>query len=175
MLQGSKHKIIVYRDHRNLLLVTKPQLLAPRQIRWQELFATHLFEISYRPGKKNGKADALSRVETEKTEDKDSDKNSLLKPDQVVGFNIVDGETSYLALATNFVDDIKQVYRQDKRAQEIIKDLAEDTINNYYKKHLLEVECLLVRKENTEKVHAPILFRKIIIQQNNDSVYESHL
>ena len=67
LLQGAKHKIIVYSDHRNLLFATKPQLLTPRQIRWQELFATYWFEIVYRLGKKNGKADALSRVETEKT------------------------------------------------------------------------------------------------------------
>jgi len=39
------------------------------------------FEIVYRPGKKNGKADALSRVETEKTEGKEFDKDSILKPD----------------------------------------------------------------------------------------------
>ena len=60
------------------------------------------------PGKKNGKVDPLSRVETEKTEDKDFDKDSLLKPNQVVGFNETDEETSYLALAINFIIDIKQ-------------------------------------------------------------------
>ena len=140
LLQGAKHKIIVYSDHRNLLFATKPQLLTPRQIRWQEIFATYWFEIVYRPGQKNNKADALSRVETEKTEGKEFDKDCLLKPDQLVGFEDVDGE------ATNFVDDIKQAYRQDKIAQEILKDLAEDTRNNYIKKHWLEVNGLLVRK-----------------------------
>jgi len=68
LLQGEKYKIIVYCDHRNLLFATKPQLLTPRQIRWQELFSTYWFEIVYRPGKRNGNADALSRVEMEKTE-----------------------------------------------------------------------------------------------------------
>jgi len=36
-------------------------------------------------------------------------------------------------------------------AQEIIKDLAEETRNNYNKKHWLEVDALLVRKENPEQ------------------------
>ena len=63
------------------MFATKPQLLTLRQIRWQELFATYWFEIVYIPGKKNGKADALSRVETEKTEGKEFDKDSILKPD----------------------------------------------------------------------------------------------
>jgi len=69
------------------LFFTKPQLLTPRQIRWLVLFATYWFEIVYRLGKKNCKADALSRVETEKTEGKEFDKDCLLKPDQLVGFD----------------------------------------------------------------------------------------
>jgi len=50
----------------------------------------------------------------------DLDKDSLLKPEQIVGFDNVDGKASYLALAANFVDNIKQAYRQDKMAQEIL-------------------------------------------------------
>ena len=58
-----------------------------------------------------------------------------MKPEKLVGFDDIEGEASYLALATNFVDDIKQAYRQDKMAQEIMKDLAEEIRNNYNKKH----------------------------------------
>jgi len=46
-----------------------------------KLFATYWFEIVYRPGKKNDRADALSRVETEKTDRKGFYKDSLLKLD----------------------------------------------------------------------------------------------
>jgi len=45
-------------------------------------------------------------------------------------------------------------------AQEIIKDLAEDARNNFNKKHWLEVDELLVRKENSEQVYVPTTFRK---------------
>jgi len=142
------------------------------QIRWQELFAMSWFEIVCRPGKKNGIADTLSKIETEKTEGKEFDKDSLLKPEQLVGFDDVDDETNYLALATNFVDDIKQAYRQDKMAQEIMKDLAEDSRNNYNKKHWLEVDG---RKENPKQVYVSTTFRKTIIQLNHDSEYAGHL
>jgi len=64
-------------------------------------------------GKKNSKGDAFSRVETEKTEGKDFDKDNFLWSDQVVEFKDIDGETSHLDLATNFVDDIKQTYQHD--------------------------------------------------------------
>jgi len=43
----------------------------------------------------------------------------------MVEFNNVDGETSNLALTTNFVDDIKQTYRQEYMAQKIFKDFSE--------------------------------------------------
>jgi len=49
----------------------------------------------------------------------------------MVGFDDIDGETSYLVLSTNFVDDIKQDYRHDKITQEIFKELAENSRNNY--------------------------------------------
>ena len=108
-------------------------------------------------------------METEKIEGKEFDKNSLLKPEQLVEFDDVDGEASYLALATNFMDYIKQAYRQDKMAQKIIRDLTEDVRNNYNKKHWLEVDGLLVRKEDPEQVYVPTTFRKTIIQLNHDS------
>jgi len=60
-------------------------------------------------------------------------------------------------------------------AQEIIKDLAEDARNNFNKKHWLEVDELLVRKENSEQVYVPTTFRKTIIQLNHSSEYAGHL
>jgi len=44
-------------------------------------------------------------------------------------------KANYLALATNFKDDFKKAYRQDKMAQKIFKDLAEDEGNNFNKKY----------------------------------------
>jgi len=149
--------------------------LTPRQIRWQELFASYWFEIIYRPGSKNGKADALSRVETEKTIGKDFDKDSLLRPEQLQGFDEVDGEASYLAMATNFVDEIKQAYVEDRMAQEIFKDLKHGGTKNYNKKHWMEVNGLIVRIENPDQVYVPAAYRKTIIKANHDSEYAGHL
>jgi len=175
LLQGAIHKITVYSDHRNLLFATKPQLLTPRQIRWQELFASYWFDIIYRPGNKNGKADALSRVETEKTVGKDFDKDSLLRPEQLQGFDEVEGEASYLAMVTNFVDEIKQAYVEDRMAQEIFKDLKHGGTKNYNQKHWMEINGLIVRIENPDQVYVPAAYRKTIIKVNHDSEYAGHL
>jgi len=85
--------------------------------------------------KKNCKADALSGLKRAKTESKDFHKDSLLKLEQMVGFDDVDYEASYLALVINFVNDIKLTYRQDKMEQEIFKEFAENFINIYNKNH----------------------------------------
>jgi len=69
----------------------------------------------------------------------------------MVGFDDVDGEASNLALVINFVNDIKKTYRQDKMAQEIFKNLAEDSRNKYNKTYWLEINGLLERK-NYEKI-----------------------
>ncbi|KAK3550529.1 hypothetical protein QTP70_000030 [Hemibagrus guttatus] len=48
-------------DHRNLEYLRGTKRLNPRQARWALFFTRFLFTVTYRPGSKNGKADALSR------------------------------------------------------------------------------------------------------------------
>lgn len=98
-------------------------------------------------------------------------KKEPLKTEKMVGLNEVNKETNYLALATNFLEVIKQAYRQDKIAHEIIKDLADRKRNSYNKKNLLEVDGLLVRKEYSEQVYVLRLFRKTTIELNPYSEY----
>ncbi|KAK3506816.1 hypothetical protein QTP70_029068, partial [Hemibagrus guttatus] len=48
-------------DHRNLEYLRGAKRLNHRQARWALFFTRFVFTVSYRPGSKNGKADALSR------------------------------------------------------------------------------------------------------------------
>ena len=48
-------------DHRNLEYFQTTQILNRRQARWAEILSECNFVITYRPGEKNGKGDALSR------------------------------------------------------------------------------------------------------------------
>ncbi|KAF7686650.1 hypothetical protein HF521_015043, partial [Silurus meridionalis] len=52
----------VITDHRNLQYLHEAKRLNPRQARWALFFTRFNFSITYQPGTKNGKADALSRV-----------------------------------------------------------------------------------------------------------------
>lgn len=60
-LEGSEHPFLVLTDHKNLEYLCGAKRLNPRQARWALFFNRFNFTLSYRPGSKNQKADALSR------------------------------------------------------------------------------------------------------------------
>ncbi|KAK3507044.1 hypothetical protein QTP70_001909, partial [Hemibagrus guttatus] len=61
-LEGARHLFLVLTDHKNLEYLRAAKRLNPRQARWAHFFTRFEFSISYRPGSKNTKADALSRM-----------------------------------------------------------------------------------------------------------------
>lgn len=63
-LEGAKEPFVVITDHRNLEYIQAAKRLNARQARWSLFFSRFDFTITYRPGSKNGKADALSRIHT---------------------------------------------------------------------------------------------------------------
>uniref|UniRef100_A0A3P9HCQ1 Gypsy retrotransposon integrase-like protein 1 n=1 Tax=Oryzias latipes TaxID=8090 RepID=A0A3P9HCQ1_ORYLA len=60
-LEGAEQPFIVWTDHKNLAYLRTAKRLNARQARWCLFFDRFHFTISYRPGSKNGKPDALSR------------------------------------------------------------------------------------------------------------------
>ncbi|KAI2644254.1 Transposon Tf2-9 polyprotein [Labeo rohita] len=60
-LQGGSDPFTVWTDHQNLTVIRQTKQLNPRQARWALFFEHFNFHLSYRPGSKNTKADALSR------------------------------------------------------------------------------------------------------------------
>ncbi|KAK3506073.1 hypothetical protein QTP70_002964 [Hemibagrus guttatus] len=55
------HLFLVLTDHRNLEYLRGAKRLNPRQARWALFFTRFQFSVTYRPGSKNCKVDALSR------------------------------------------------------------------------------------------------------------------
>lgn len=60
-LEGACHPFTVLMDHRNLEYIQQAKRLNPREARWALIFTHFNFQITYRPGSKNGKADTLSQ------------------------------------------------------------------------------------------------------------------
>ncbi|XP_061550331.1 uncharacterized protein LOC133411694, partial [Phycodurus eques] len=61
-LEGTKEPFQVFTDHKNLSYLRTAKRLNPRQARWALFLTRFDFNITYRPGLKNGKPDALSRL-----------------------------------------------------------------------------------------------------------------
>ena len=60
-LDGSSDQIIVFSDHKNLAYFQNARVLNRRQARWAQFLTRFDLKHKYRPGKQQGKADALSR------------------------------------------------------------------------------------------------------------------
>jgi len=59
--EGAAYPLKLITDHRNLEYFMTKKLLNRRQARWSEFLTRFDYNIVYRPGKSNGKADALTR------------------------------------------------------------------------------------------------------------------
>ncbi|XP_048026178.1 uncharacterized protein LOC125255188 [Megalobrama amblycephala] len=75
-LEGANHPFQVLTDHKNLEYLKAAKRLNPCQARWAMFFSRFNFSISYRPGSKNLKADALSRLHA--PEEKNDDPETIL-------------------------------------------------------------------------------------------------
>lgn len=60
LLEGAEHPFVIFTDHKNLIYLRTTKRLNARQARWSLFFDRFNFSLSFRPGHKNAKADALS-------------------------------------------------------------------------------------------------------------------
>ncbi|KAK3560881.1 hypothetical protein QTP86_022913 [Hemibagrus guttatus] len=99
-LEGARHPFQVLTDHRNLEYLRVAKRLNPRQARWALFFIRFQFMVTYRPGSKNGKADALSRkFET-------ANKPILVEP-------ILPATAILAPVLWNLMEEIQRAYAKD--------------------------------------------------------------
>uniref|UniRef100_A0A8C6MDP3 Gypsy retrotransposon integrase-like protein 1 n=1 Tax=Nothobranchius furzeri TaxID=105023 RepID=A0A8C6MDP3_NOTFU len=85
-LEGADLPTIVWTDHKNLSYLKEAKRLNPRQYLWSLFFSRFNFVISFRPGSKNTKPDALSR---QYSPDSDPVPDTILPPSCLVGAAVV--------------------------------------------------------------------------------------
>lgn len=80
-LEGAVHPFQVITDHKNLEYIKSAKRLNQRQAHWSLFFTCFQFTVTYIPGSKNCKADALSRrygLPTKKSRSRIHTRSSLL-------------------------------------------------------------------------------------------------
>lgn len=112
-LEGPKHQVKVYTDHKNLsgFLTTKD--LNRRQVRWYETLSTYNFKIHYVKGSENGRADALSRKEQYKDRESKTSATFFKQDEEGITLN----QQEILA--------ITRIPIQEARAREFIREQHE--------------------------------------------------
>uniref|UniRef100_A0A1A8MKZ8 Gypsy retrotransposon integrase-like protein 1 n=1 Tax=Nothobranchius pienaari TaxID=704102 RepID=A0A1A8MKZ8_9TELE len=81
-LEGAETPFLIWTDHKNLIYLREAKQLNPRQYRWSLFFSRFNFQLSYRPGSKNTKPDALSR---QYALDRETEPATILPPSCVIG------------------------------------------------------------------------------------------
>uniref|UniRef100_A0A3P9MBI2 Gypsy retrotransposon integrase-like protein 1 n=1 Tax=Oryzias latipes TaxID=8090 RepID=A0A3P9MBI2_ORYLA len=81
-LEGAEHPFIVWTNHKNLAYLRTAKRLNSRQARWCLFFDRFDFTITYRPGSRNIKPDALSRLFGSGD---DQDSSPIIPPTCIVG------------------------------------------------------------------------------------------
>ena len=87
-LESTELPVKIFTDHRSLEYFMTTKKLTRRQARWAEFLSEFNFVITYRPGKKNEKADALTRRPNDKPHDDDDERQqhqlqTLLPPERL--------------------------------------------------------------------------------------------
>ncbi|XP_031758562.1 uncharacterized protein LOC108647661 [Xenopus tropicalis] len=100
LLEGAAHPILVLTDHKNLEYLRSAKRLRPRQARWALFFSRFQLHITYRPGSRNTKADALSRMYS-------SDASFVTDPAPILQ------PSSFLLMQPSLLHKIRQHYNSD--------------------------------------------------------------
>ncbi|XP_054620630.1 uncharacterized protein LOC129173605 [Dunckerocampus dactyliophorus] len=82
-LEGATQPFTIYTDHQNLAYIRAAHRLNPRQARWALFLTRFNFCITFRPGSRNGKPDALSRMFAPAVEDSSPD--AILPQSRILG------------------------------------------------------------------------------------------
>lgn len=82
-LEGAVQPFIVWTDHKNLEYLRSAKRLNSRLARWALFFSRFHFTITYRPGSRHVKPDALSRQFS--TSERESDPGTILPDACVIG------------------------------------------------------------------------------------------
>jgi hypothetical protein len=165
-LEGPKHKVKIYSDHKNLLYFTTTKVLNRRQVRWSETLAAYNFEILYKKGNENGRADALSRRAD----------YVCSKPEPSHAIFDIQGDTmlynrpeiNTISIETNDETELQAIrkeYPGDTAAQRILKNLEEHRMCRITTDGTILFE---------ERVYVPKNMRNRVVQARHSAMPHGH-
>uniref|UniRef100_A0A8C5MK70 Gypsy retrotransposon integrase-like protein 1 n=1 Tax=Leptobrachium leishanense TaxID=445787 RepID=A0A8C5MK70_9ANUR len=95
LLEGTLDPLLIITDHKNLTYIGDAKRLNARQARWSLLLSRFNFVLTYRPGDRNVKADALSR-QYDPYESNTQDHNPIVPPERIVASTVLSVSSPFL-------------------------------------------------------------------------------
>lgn len=83
-LQGTQEPFEILTDHKNLQFFTTTKVLNQRQVRWSEFLSQFNFQITYRPGVRATRPDALSRRSEDRPQGDSADDDRIRRRERTV-------------------------------------------------------------------------------------------
>jgi len=174
-LEGARHPIEIWTDHKNLEYFRIAQKLNRRQARWSLYLSRFDFTLHHKPGCSMGKPDALSRRADHGSGRDDNSNMTMLSPElfrihALSGLDIVGEERDILR-------DVRRSLRDDdleesvaKAARELRRDRGRGTVRSA---EWSELDGLLMFRG---KIYVPRDrdLRRRIVEQHHDSRVAGH-
>jgi transposase InsO family protein len=161
LLEGARHPIEIWTDHKNLEYFRSAQKLNRRQARWSLYLSRFDFTLHHRPGRSMGKPDALSRRADHGAGSDDNKDITLLSPD-LFRINALTG-VELTGEEQVIVSDIRDAMRQNGDRQ------LEDAVAKAARELKLDRNRSQVHSAEWRKSDGLLMFRgKIYVPQDRD-------
>jgi hypothetical protein len=174
-LEGARHPVEIWTDHKNLEYFQVAQKLNRRQARWSLYLSCFDFTLHHKPGRSMGKPDALSRRADHGSGQGDNDNLTLLAPElfrihALAGVRLEGDERNILQEVQRSLKDDMQEESVVKAARELRKDKGRGTIKSA---EWSESDGLLMFRG---KIHVPNDrdLRHHIVEQHHDTCIAGH-
>jgi hypothetical protein len=134
-LEGARHPIEIWTDHKNVEYFRVAQKLNRRQARWSLYLSRFDFTLHHKPGRSMGKPDTLSRRADHGSGQGDNDNLMLLAPElfrihALAGARFQGDERNILREVQRSLKDGVQEESIAKAAKELRKDKGRGTVRS---------------------------------------------
>jgi hypothetical protein len=134
-LEGARHPVEIWTDHKNLEYLRVAQKLNRQQARWSLYLSRFDFTLHHKPGRSMGKPDALSRRADHGSGQGDNNNLTLLAPElfrihALAGVRLEGDERNILREVRRSLKDDVQEESVAKAARELRKDKSRGTVKS---------------------------------------------
>jgi len=172
-LEGAKHQVEIWTDHKNLEYFMTAKKLNRRQARWSLFLSQFDFKLHHRPGSRSMKPDALSRRADHGKGENDNNNVILLKPEKLHIQALRQGHILLEGSEKTLLQKIRKSKDLDERVVKAVSMLRQAGVKDVIGEDWSEEQGLILFRG---KVYVPKdkEIRRQIVKLHHDSTLTGH-